>query len=185
MAGVLNPKIKDNILQFIRKKPMGCSSVEISKGLKINRVTLTKYLSSLYSEGIVGFRNVGMAKLWFFQNNPLLRTMLHGADSNKTLKLLLNSIGVGLVVVDETSKIVWLNDKMKKVIGDIDQTKGKNLIELTGLNENELLILETLKEGVVKKMNVSLKGKKYLINLSPFLDKEKKVVGAIGIFVQL
>ncbi len=174
---MLNQEIKDKVLEFVKARPHGCSSQDISKELGINRLTLTKYLSTLYSEGILGYKKVGMAKLWYFEKNPLLRGMLHDSDQSKTLKLLFNSMGVGVLILDQKGKVVWLNKKIKNVVGEVSgKFISECLTEIVELNE---------KANDTKKPQtetISIKSNKYLINASSILDKEGTVVGIIDIF---
>ena len=179
---MLNQKTKDKVLEFVKGRPMGCSALEISKELGINRITLTKYLSTLYSEGIVGYRAVGMAKLWYFEKNPLLRTMLHDADQSKTLKLLFNSMGVGVVVLDKNLEIVWSNEKMNSIIGRKEDVKGKKLSDFFKKDSDKLLSEKVLRTNEIHNGTISIKGNNYLMTSSPILDKEGNLVGVIEVF---
>lgn len=166
-------------MEFVKARPHGCSSQEVSKDLGINRLTLTKYLSTLYSEGILGYKKVGMAKLWYFEKNPLLRSMLHDSDQSKTLKLLFNSMGAGVLILDQKGKVVWLNKKIKKFVGEIS---GKTVDDCL----TEIVELNTKSNDSKKPQTetISIKSNKYLINASPILDKEGTVVGIIDVFLE-
>tara|TARA_Y100000310_G_C20451822_1_gene701113 strand:+ start:336 stop:884 length:549 start_codon:yes stop_codon:yes gene_type:complete len=179
---MLNQKTKDRVLEFIKGRPMGCSALEISKDLEMNRITLAKYLSTLYSEGIVGYKSVGMAKLWYFEKNPILRTMLHDADQSKTLKLLFNSMGVGVVVLNKGLEIVWFNEEMNSLIGKKEDVKGKKLSEFFKKDSDKLLSEKVLKTRKVHRGSIFAKGNNYLITSSPILDKDGKIVGVIEVF---
>jgi predicted ArsR family transcriptional regulator len=55
--------IKEKILEQILKKKYGLTVEDISKILKINRITASKYLAILEVEGKIDVRNIGKTKL--------------------------------------------------------------------------------------------------------------------------
>tara|TARA_Y100000310_G_C20690371_1_gene821807 strand:- start:3918 stop:4517 length:600 start_codon:yes stop_codon:yes gene_type:complete len=182
MAGLLlNRRMKDKILNFIMDRPMGCSSPEIAGELGMNRVTLAKYLSSLNSEGIIKFKNVGMAKLWYYEKNPIHRAMLHDpdADNNKTIKLLLDSLGEGIVISDNELNVIWVNEKMEKLVGSAAKVKGKKRQKI--LRAGESSAEKVLETGKIQRMIMKHKGKVLRITASPVKDKAGEVVGVIEI----
>lgn len=62
---MFNPEIEKNILDFIKKSPIGVTSSEIAKYLNINRMTMAKYLAVIRERALIDFKQFGMAKMWF------------------------------------------------------------------------------------------------------------------------
>ena len=54
----------NNVIHILKKNPYGLSSTDLSKMLKINRMTLVKYLGIMREKGLVEFKEIGMAKVW-------------------------------------------------------------------------------------------------------------------------
>lgn len=57
--------IEKNIIEFIKKSPIGVTSSEIARYLGISRITITKYLAIIKEKTLIDFKQFGMAKLWF------------------------------------------------------------------------------------------------------------------------
>lgn len=57
--------IPGNILNYLRRSDFGASSTEISKNIGKSRVTVSKHLEVMKVRGLVDFKRVGMAKLWY------------------------------------------------------------------------------------------------------------------------
>jgi predicted transcriptional regulator len=60
-----DPEIPKNIARLISKKPFGLTIGQISRELKINRITATKYLNILESQKRVLVRDIGNSKLHY------------------------------------------------------------------------------------------------------------------------
>ena len=60
-------KIKEKLIDVLRDSKTGLSGIEIAKKLKINRLTITKYLQVFAAEGLVKQKNVGNVNLWFIE----------------------------------------------------------------------------------------------------------------------
>ena len=58
-------EIKFRLIKLLRDSDNGISGVEISKKLKINRVTMAKYLNIFMTEGIITEEKIGNINLWF------------------------------------------------------------------------------------------------------------------------
>jgi len=60
-------EIKGKLIDTLRDSKMGLSGVEIAEKLKINRLTMTKYLQVFAAEGLVKQKNIGNVNLWFME----------------------------------------------------------------------------------------------------------------------
>ena len=65
--GYQSEKIKEKLIDILRDSRTGLSGIEISKKLKINRLTMAKYLQIFAAEGLVKQKNVGNVNLWFME----------------------------------------------------------------------------------------------------------------------
>ena len=82
----LNDEHQDRIIKFLKISPMGASSTEISKAINLSRPTLIKYLGIMKVQGIVDYKNIGMAKLWYLPRELELPDLLRGKDVLSVLK---------------------------------------------------------------------------------------------------
>ncbi|MBU6996081.1 MAG: helix-turn-helix domain-containing protein [Theionarchaea archaeon] len=53
------------ILDFLKKQPMGATVTDIANRLNMSRTTTVKYLEVMRATGLLDYKEVGMAKLWF------------------------------------------------------------------------------------------------------------------------
>lgn len=65
----MSKKINKNLLfkrivELLKQNPYGLSSTDLSKILRLNRMTLVKYLVLMQDKGIIEFKSIGMAKVW-------------------------------------------------------------------------------------------------------------------------
>jgi predicted transcriptional regulator len=58
-------EIQEKLIEVLSDSKTGLSGVEIAERLKVNRATMSKYLSVFAAEGIVRQKNIGNANLWF------------------------------------------------------------------------------------------------------------------------
>jgi methanogenic corrinoid protein MtbC1 len=65
VRGYQSEKIKEKLIDVLRDSKTGLSGIEISEKLKINRLTMTKYLQVFAAEGLVKQKNIGNVNLWF------------------------------------------------------------------------------------------------------------------------
>ncbi|MFH1789078.1 MAG: hypothetical protein ABH834_06835 [Candidatus Altiarchaeota archaeon] len=82
----LNDEHQDNIIEFLQKTTMGASSTEIAKAAGISRPTLIKYLGIMKVQGIVDYKKIGMAKLWYLPRELELPDLLKDKDILSVLK---------------------------------------------------------------------------------------------------
>ncbi len=63
----MSENIKQYIVKLLSRKPYGLTIEEVSKQLKINRSTASKYLFALQSERTIVVRDIGKAKLHYLK----------------------------------------------------------------------------------------------------------------------
>ncbi len=65
MAKKINrTRLFNRVVDVLKKNPYGLSSSDLARIIKINRMTLVKYLALMRAHGLVEFKNIGMAKVW-------------------------------------------------------------------------------------------------------------------------
>ena len=60
-------KIREKLIDVLSQSKTGLTGIEISKKLKINRVTMSKYLKVFAGEGLIKQKNMGSVNLWFIE----------------------------------------------------------------------------------------------------------------------
>ena len=61
--------IKFRLIKLLHSSKSGISGVEISEKLKINRVTMSKYLNKFAAEGTITQQSIGNLNLWFVDDD--------------------------------------------------------------------------------------------------------------------
>ncbi len=56
--------IQDQILDYLEKSKYGASGSEMAKDIGKSRITVVKHLEVMRAQGLVEFKQVGMAKVW-------------------------------------------------------------------------------------------------------------------------
>jgi methanogenic corrinoid protein MtbC1 len=67
VRGYQAEKIKEKLIEVLHDSKTGLSGIEIAEKLKINRLTMTKYLQVFAAEGLVKQKNIGNVNLWFME----------------------------------------------------------------------------------------------------------------------
>lgn len=67
----MNGETKSSILEILAERPRGLTISEVADETDINRVTASKYLEVLRSEGKLEVREVGQAKLHYAKQETL------------------------------------------------------------------------------------------------------------------
>ncbi|AFS81484.1 transcriptional regulator [Candidatus Nitrosopumilus koreensis AR1] len=65
--GYSTEKIREKLISVLDGSESGMSGVEISEQMKVNRITMTKYLKVFAAEGLVRQKNIGNVTLWFLE----------------------------------------------------------------------------------------------------------------------
>ena len=60
-------KIREKLIDVLGQSKTGLTGVEISEKLKVNRVTMSKYLKIFVGEGLIKQKNMGSVNLWFIE----------------------------------------------------------------------------------------------------------------------
>jgi len=53
------------VLDYLKAQPMGATVTDIADKLNMSRTTTVKYLEVMKATGLLNYKEVGMAKLWF------------------------------------------------------------------------------------------------------------------------
>ncbi|MER2532396.1 MAG: PAS domain S-box protein [Candidatus Competibacter sp.] len=110
------------------------------------------------------------------------------ADTNDTLSNILDSIQVGLVVVDERGKVRCFNPLAVRVFGLMPEDVGQRLcgvpctLDLPELHEQ---IAGVVGSGVPVIQRASQESRHYLMQISPYLDQSGQRTGAVLIFADV
>ncbi len=62
--GYSEEKIRENLIDVLNQSKSGMTGIEISEKLRINRVTMSKYLKIFAGEGLIKQKNMGNVNLW-------------------------------------------------------------------------------------------------------------------------
>lgn len=65
--GYITEKIRDNLIDTLNQSRTGLTGTEIAKKLKVNRVTMAKYLRVFAAEGLIKQKKMGSINLWFIE----------------------------------------------------------------------------------------------------------------------
>jgi methanogenic corrinoid protein MtbC1 len=60
-------EIREKLISILSGSSTGMSGVEISEKMKINRITMSKYLKVFAADGLVRQKNIGNTNLWFLE----------------------------------------------------------------------------------------------------------------------
>ncbi len=133
---------RDGILSVIREYGTeGATSSDIEKKVRIERHTLSKYLSIMEREGALSHRQIGKGRLWFVNKAPLQR-LSASRESTMTFneKLILNltsRIPAGIVVMDGNYDMQFANNAVLEKYGHV---AGKKFFkEILGLGNADSL----------------------------------------------
>jgi two-component system, OmpR family, alkaline phosphatase synthesis response regulator PhoP len=120
--------IKDKIISFLKKKGRASSS-EISKNIKHNRLTVTKYLEIMKAHNLIGVEEVAQAKLWFLSDKLNKKKILVVDDEPHIVQLV---------------KLSLLSDKNEI----IEAYSGFDALEKVRLFNPDIIILDLMMPGL-------------------------------------
>jgi hypothetical protein len=60
-------KIREKLIDVLSQSSTGLTGIEIAEKLRINRVTMSKYLKVFAGEGLIKQKNMGSVNLWFIE----------------------------------------------------------------------------------------------------------------------
>ena len=113
---MLDIKLQNKILGVIGNSRFGCSSTDVSKSLKVNRLTAAKYLSSMRAEGLLDFKKIGMAKVWYVEKSPILNLLKSDSVKNN-MKDFLSSLDGDIIVIENNFRVIWANNAWEEKYG--------------------------------------------------------------------
>ncbi|MGI0102761.1 MAG: ArsR family transcriptional regulator [Nitrosotalea sp.] len=65
--GYNQEEIKEKLIDALSKSKTGLTGIEIAEKLRINRVTMSKYLKVFAAEGLIKQKSIGNVNLWFVE----------------------------------------------------------------------------------------------------------------------
>ena len=108
----------------------GSTITQIQNKLNFERHTLSKYLSFMAAKGILYYRNIGKAKLWYVNRSPLKRALITDSENKSVVEEILSNfmsyIPYGLITIDSEDKITFMNKIMISTYGN---QNGKKIQE--------------------------------------------------------
>jgi two-component sensor histidine kinase len=92
------------VLDLLKEEPRGLSITDISRALKLNRNSVSKYLNMLLISGHVELRSIGVAKVYFLSKRVPISAMLdYSSDA--------------IVVLNQNIEIVVANESFLNLTG--------------------------------------------------------------------
>jgi PAS domain S-box-containing protein len=92
------------VLELLKEEPRGLSITDISRALKLNRNSVSKYLNMLLISGHVELRSIGVAKVYFLSKRVPISAMLdYSSDA--------------IVVLNRNMEIVVANESFLSLAG--------------------------------------------------------------------
>jgi PAS domain S-box-containing protein len=124
----IGKSIQDSILAAISEIGTdGATITQIEKKVNFERHTLSKYLSFMQGHGLLFYRDIGTAKVWFINSAPL-QAIAKSVPEHRTfienvLTSLISSIPCGVVVVDADYNIEFANKPVTDFYGQLMDLK--------------------------------------------------------------
>ncbi|MBN2422165.1 PAS domain S-box protein [Candidatus Woesearchaeota archaeon] len=122
----LTKEIRTQITKAITEIGESVATIkEIEKKVPLERHALSKYLHIMERMGYLEYRSVGKAKVWFINKAPL-KTIFKALPENMTFSEqllfdLISDIPVGIILIDKNFKILFINNKIERKYGDIEE----------------------------------------------------------------
>lgn len=140
MIQEIKAKIIDAVLKLGSE---GATSLDIEKKVKLERHTLSKYLSLMEKEGILTFNQVGKGRIWFINKNPLQKMFKSAKLKSYNEDLFINLISkmpVGIMVLDKDLNVQYTNDVVTNYFGHINGNKFNKIVDfdINNLNISEI-----------------------------------------------
>ena len=120
----MKDKTQEIILDtLIEGKEDGLTIREIEQKVGVERHTLAKYLFNMESKGMLKYRDVGKARLWFINRRPLNSIFSIPPEklnfTGQVLSNIIKTIPIGILVIDTAYKIIFMNERLVKTYGDV------------------------------------------------------------------
>jgi len=183
---MINSRIKAKIISYLnRHSIIDCSASMISRKLKLNRLTTSKYLKVMEAQDEVSVSQIGMAKVWKLNESPILSALQSKTNGNG-LKKVFDAFDHPVHIINKDRKMYWHNKSLVKLSGKKDcrnstcygsTTKSKTPCK-------NCPAIKTFELGVTHQGFNSIKDKKgvsrhFQMITSPIFDSNKKVVAVI------
>ena len=180
---MIDEQTSDRIVRFITDATEPVHSTEIANALGNNRVTIAKYLSVLQSQGLISFKNIGMAKVWTTIENPVLLSFEKN-DQNSMAIQTFNALTDGVSVLDREMRVVWLNREMERRHGKLEKRRGGKCFEIFH-EEKDICkncpVKATFESGKGLIMSFCKKKEEIEISTSPLKDSRGRTIAVIEI----
>ena len=103
----------DSIRQHLLEYPQGLTQSDISRDLKINRVSLAKYLATMVAYGELECRSVGKAKLYTLTKRLPLESILWHTEDH-------------VIITDNSGKVTQIDERTASYFGcSVEQMMGR------------------------------------------------------------
>jgi PAS domain S-box-containing protein len=103
----------DTIRQYLLEYPQGLTQSDLSRDLKINRVSLAKYLATMVAYGELECRSVGKAKLYTLTKRLPLESILWHTEDH-------------VIITENTGKVTQIDERTASFFGcSVEQMIGK------------------------------------------------------------
>ena len=100
----------------------GATIDELSKTVRLERHTLSKYLNHLRADGRLSYKRIGRAKVWFVSRAPLQHIFRLSEEektyTEKILSRILSDMPEGVLVLDYDYNILFMNRYLVALYGD-------------------------------------------------------------------
>lgn len=146
--------IEERILNTLKQYHYGLTISELSRIIKVNRITLSKHLEILRERGYIGYRNVGKAKVWYINEDiNFLELVYSDNEINKLLRKneegFYNIVDVSFIIVpSELLQVIYLE------LSNISLELIRNIGKKFGITIAALYKIYSGNKGLIKEENV-------------------------------
>ncbi len=166
-------QVKDKILETLHLHVKeGCTITALESVVTCERHTLSKYLTALAAQGLVYYRPVGKAKIWYLNLNPLAKALDPQKEKTKAehmLSQVISSLSFGIVVMDATHTVQFANSVINSWFGDI---KGKRLHEVLHTS-----LFDLTKSHTFELVDPAMRD--FLIHILPSVNSDGKPISLV------
>ena len=100
-------KIENKIINILKQKD-NQNILEISKKLKLDRHTTSKYLEILKTKGLLKYETKGKSKIWQLTKNPFTNFLENDFLTKQVLEIL-NDLNYEISIQSKNHDVVWHN----------------------------------------------------------------------------
>lgn len=168
--GYKSEEVKQKLVEILNESKTGLSGVEISDKLRINRVTMTKYLNVFAAEGLIRQKNVGNITLWFveqgteqyrfpddyFQVQKKYQDSLFAYSENQVYTLIRNCLYSGAKIPKIMTEVIIPTVTVVKKLYDDGKIGNSEQSLLNHIISNSIQLLNLTSIDADSKKNVIL-----------------------------